>query len=431
MTVHEIEKKVVPSQGAIPQNIVRAEMPVYGGYVICREGKIVFIKGAIPGELVEIFVEEKKKDYSLATTRHIIEPSPYRRKPPCPVFGTCGGCQLQFMEYEKQVSVKEEILLDALKRIGEMDATLMPPMVGKEFGYRHRAQLKVSARGAIGFYREGTREVVDINQCPLMVDEINGFLGKVRGLNLKGVRELHVSSGDSMTLLIKGTVAEDTLQGLMETGISGIAFENGDSMGKDYVTLALNGLSYSVTPWSFFQSNWSLNREVVAEVIRQLTPMGQTRILDLYAGAGNFSLPLSRIAQEVVAVEENSAAVEDGKRNLVLNSIKNCTFVHGSVGKNLASKKKDAVTRLFEDAPFGCITIDPPRTGLPSDCVKKVMDTASERIVYVSCNPATLARDLKKMREHYEVESVRMVDLFPNTYHIEVLTFLRRKATHA
>src|SRR5512139_3399608 len=103
----ESEKTVAHSQGAIPQRIVRAEMPVYGGYVICRDGKIVFIRGAIPGELVEIFVEEKKKDYSLATVRHIIEPSSYRRKPPCPVFGTCGGCQLQFMEYEKQALVKE------------------------------------------------------------------------------------------------------------------------------------------------------------------------------------------------------------------------------------------------------------------------------------------------------------------------------------
>jgi len=307
----------------------------------------------------------------------------------------------------------------------------MPSMVGREFRYRHRAQLKVSPRGAIGFYKEGTREVVNIEECPLLVDEINAFLGKVRGLDLKGVRELHVSSGDTMTLLIKGDVAEDTLQGFMETGISGIAFENGESVGKDYITLDLNGLRYSVTPWSFFQSHWSLNKEIVAEVTGQLTPMGQTRVLDLYAGAGNFSLPLSHVVQEVVAVEENSAAVEDGKRNLVLNGIKNCTFVHGTVGKNLASKKKDAVTRLFEEAPYGCIIIDPPRTGLTTDCVKKVTDTGSERIVYISCNPATLARDLKRMRGRYNVESVRMVDFFPNTYHIEALTFLRRKESHS
>jgi len=428
---HDIEETTPSPESVIQERIARPELPVYGGYAICRDGKVVFIKGAIPGELVEIFVEEKKRDYSVATARRILEPSPYRRTPPCPVFGTCGGCQLQFMGYEKQVSVKEEILLDALRRIGEMDITLMPSMVGKEFRYRHRAQLKVSAHGAIGFYREGTREVVDIEECPLMVDEINGFLGKVRGLDLRGVRELHVSSGDSMSLLIKGTAAEDTLQGFMERGISGIAFENGDSMGKDYVTLDLNGLKYSVTPWSFFQSHWSLNREVVAEMIRELTSMGPTRILDLYAGAGNFALPLSRVAQEVVAVEENPAAVEDGKRNLILNGIKNCAFIHGTVGKNLRSRKKGSVARLFEEAPYGCIIIDPPRTGLPADCIKEVMDAGSERVVYVSCNPATLARDLKKMREHYEVESIRMVDFFPNTYHIEALTFLRRKVSHA
>jgi 23S rRNA (uracil1939-C5)-methyltransferase len=427
----ESEQTEVQSQGGSPRSIVRADIPVYGGYVICRDAKIVFIRGAIPGELVEVSIDERKRDYSLATVRHIIEPSPYRRQPPCPVFGTCGGCQLQFMEYEKQVAVKEEILLDALKRIGDMDITLMPSMAGKEFRYRHRAQLKVSPRGAIGFYREGTREVVDIEECPLMRDEINDFLRKVRTMDLKGVKELHVSSGDTMTLLIKGTVIDDTVQGLWETGISGIGFENGDSVGKDYVTLDLNGLRYSVTPWSFFQSHWSLNREVVAEVIRELTPMGQTRILDLYAGAGNFSLPLSLIAQEVVAVEENSSAVEDGRRNLMLNGIKNCTFVHGRMGKNLVTKKKDAVTKLFEDPPYGCVILDPPRTGLSPDCVRKVMDAGSERIVYVSCNPATLARDVKKMREHYDVESVRMVDFFPNTYHIETLMFLRRKASHA
>lgn len=431
MPPHEIQKTAEPSQGPASPRIVRAETPVYGGYVLCREGKIVFIRGAVPGELVEISIDEKKRDYSLATARHIIEPSPYRRKPPCPVFGICGGCQVQFMEYEKQVSVKEEILLDALKRIGEIDVALMPSMVGKEFGYRHRAQLKISSRGAVGFYREGTREVVNIEECPLMVEEMNGFLRKARALDLRGIKELHVSSGDTMTLLIKGTAAEETVQAFMETGVSGIAFENGDSVGKDYISLDLNGLSYSVTPWSFFQSHWTLNRAVVAEVVRQLTPMGETRILDLYAGAGNFSLPLSRIAQEVVAVEENSAAVEDGRRNLMLNGIKNCTFVHGIVGKNLMSKKKDAVARLFEDAPYGCIIIDPPRTGLPVDCVRKIMDAGSERIVYVSCNPATLARDIKKMREHYDVESVRMVDFFPNTYHIEALAFLRRKASHA
>ena len=427
----EVEKTAVPSRDAILQSIVRADIPVYGGYVICRDPKIVFIRGAIPGELVEISVDEKKRDYSLATARRIIEPSPYRRQPPCPVFGTCGGCQVQFMEYERQVSVKEEILLDALKRIGDLHITLMPSMVGKEFRYRHRAQLKVSPHGAIGFYREGTREVVNIEECPLMVDEINRFLRNVRALDLRGVKELHVSSGDTMTLLVKGTAVEDTVQGLLETGISGIAFENGDSVGKDYVTLDLNGLRYSVTPWSFFQSHWALNREVVAEVIRELTPMGQTRILDLYAGAGNFSLPLSRIAQEVVAVEENPSAVEDGRRNLVLNGIKNCIFVHGRVGKNLVNKKKDAVAKLFEDPPYGCVILDPPRTGLPADCVKKVMDACSERILYVSCNPATLARDVKKMREHYDVESARMVDFFPNTYHIETLMFLRRKASHA
>jgi 23S rRNA (uracil1939-C5)-methyltransferase len=409
-------------------HIIKAEIPVYGGYVMGRDGKVIFIRGAIPGELVDVLVEEKKRDYSIGSVRHIIEASPSRREPPCRIFGICGGCQLQFIEYTKQVSMKEEILLDAVKRIGGLTVTLMPSLTGEEFGYRHRGQFKVSRDGSIGFYREGTREVILVEECPVMVREINDVVRKLRKVDLKGVTELHIASGDTVALLVKGGPGDDdTSQAIFGSGVSGIAFENGDSMGKDYITLELGGLKYSVTPWSFFQSHWALNRAVVDAVKEGLFPLEDRRILDLYAGAGNFSLPLSSLAGEVVAVEENHFAVEDGRRNIMLNGIKNCTFMHLSVEKSLEGKKKQQVAKLFGETHFDIIVLDPPRAGLTSECLKKVMESGSERIVYLSCNPATLARDLRKMNEKYEVESMRMVDFFPNTYHIEALTFLKRK----
>lgn len=407
--------------------ILKAETPAYGGFVIARDGKVIFIRGAVPGELVEVVIEEKKRDYSTGSVRHILEASPSRREPPCRVFGICGGCQLQFMEYGRQVSVKEEILRDAMKRIGNLDVVLMPSLAGEEFGYRHRGQFKVSHDGVIGFYREGTRDVVPVDECPVMVREINDVVRKLSRVNLRGVKELHMVSGDTVAVLVKGTPDDDTVQVLFDSGVSGIAFENGDSLGKDYITLDLNGLKYSVTAWSFFQSHWSLNRAVVDAVKEGLSPLENRRVLDLYAGAGNFSLPLSLLTKEVTAVEENRYAVEDCRRNVVLNGIKNCNVVELPVEKSLEGKKKHLAAKLFGETHYDVIVIDPPRTGLTSEGLKRIVEAGSERIVYVSCNPPTLARDIRKMRDTYDVESMRMVDFFPNTYHIEALTFLKRR----
>ncbi len=406
--------------------IIKAEIPVYGGYVIGKDGKIVFIRGAIPGELVDVSVEEKKRDYVIASVKNIVEPSPFRRLPPCEIFGVCGGCQLQFVDYGRQVSLKEEILLDAMRRIGGVDITLAPSLIEREFGYRRRGQFKVSRSGDIGFFREGTREVIPVGECPVMGEEINGILPGLSAVNLKGVKEIHVTSGDTVVLLVKGDLSDESAHEIMSAGVSGIAFENGDSLGKDYVSLDLNGLKYSVTPWSFFQSHWSLNKRVVATLVAALGSLENKKVLDLYAGAGNFSLPLALLAKEVAALEENPYAIEDGRRNAALNGIKNCNFIHMSVERSLLGGKKQGA-RLFGETGYDIIILDPPRPGLTSDCVKKILETGSERIVYVSCDPATLARDIKKMRERYEIESLRMVDFFPNTYHIEALAFMKLK----
>ncbi len=415
-----------PDSPAAPL-VVTGEAPVYGGYVIVRGEKVIFVKGAVPGELVEVSIHEKKKDYLLASVRNILEPSPFRRTPPCPIFGICGGCQLQYIEYNKQITMKEEILLDALRRIGDVSVTLSPSLVGAEFGYRHRAQFKVSSGGEIGFYREGSREVVPVEKCPLMVDKINDVLREIKAMNLAGVREAHISAGDTVTVLIKGHLADDTAQRMLEAGVSGVALESGDSMGRDYVTLPFFDLKYSVTPWSFFQSNWALNRALVELVRERLATLEDKRVLDLYAGAGNFALPLALDAREVTAVEENQHAVEDGRRNVMMNGIKTCTFVHLPVEKCFETGKKNRASRLFGETHYDVIILDPPRTGLTSDFLRRIVEAGSERIVYVSCNPATLARDIKKMKEKYEVDSVHMADFFPNTYHIEAAVFLNKK----
>lgn len=402
--------------------MVRAETPVYGGYVLGRDGKVLFIKGAIPGEFVEVNIKETRKDYSIGEVIRVIEPSEFRREPPCPYFMNCGGCQLQHIQYEKQIAIKEEILRETLLRIGGIRVEGITSLTDNEFHYRHRVQFKVSRDGAIGFYKEGTREVIPVKRCMIVVEPINDFIERLRGIDLRGVKELQVISGDVLTLLLRGNVKDDTIQAILDLGVSGIAFENGDSIGRDYISLEYEGLRYTITPWGFFQSHWSLNKRLVRMIVERLSPLEGKKVLDLYSGAGNFSLPIAVVATEVVAVEENHYAIEDGKRNAMINGIKNCLFVQSSVEGIFKDRKKE---KLFKGKRYEITILDPPRPGLSSELCKRVIDLSSERIVYISCNPSTLARDLKKMKERYDIESLYMVDFFPNTYHIEAVVFLR------
>lgn len=399
--------------------VIKAQTPVYGGYVIARENGVIFINGAIPEEVVEISIVEKKRDYSIARVNSIVEPSPDRIEPPCPLFGLCGGCQFQFISYERQIKMKEEILLDSVSRIGGIEITLSPSLTDSNYFYRHRGQFKVSPDGLAGFYKESTREVVPVKECRLMRPEINAILKKL-GNVLAGVKEIHMSRGDSVNALIKFNHSAskekhftfDLENKLREIGLSGIAFENGESIGKDYITLDLNGIQYTVTPWSFFQSHWELNKKVVSFITDELKLSSETSVLDLYAGAGNFSLPVAKQGAQVIAVEENKRAVEDGQRNIRLNNIENCKFVVSSAEKYKISKKPDIVI------------LDPPRTGLNKAVIEKLMSSVPSRMAYISCNPATFSRDFKKLKEKYNIDSLRMIDFFPNTYHIESIAFL-------
>ncbi|GAB4390802.1 MAG: class I SAM-dependent RNA methyltransferase [Thermodesulfovibrionales bacterium] len=396
--------------------VLKAEAPVYGGYVISRNDGIVFIRGALPGEVVEVRVSEKKRDYSVATVTEIIEPSSFRTQPPCRHFGDCGGCHLQFAAYDKQVAMKSEVLSDCLRRIGGVEAELGPALTGGDFHYRRRAQFKVSKDGRVGFFREGTREVVPLDECPLMVAEINSVLPSL-GPAPRGIREIHVTNGqDGVLALLKGRDFDESIaERFIQMGFQGVAFEDALYGEKGFVRLDLLGLTYTVGPSSFFQSNWDLNVKVVALLKDGLGPLEGKRVLDLYAGAGNFSLPLASEAAEVVGVEENPQAVRDGQRNLLINKIKNFRFVSGK-----------AETAKLGGA-FDIVVLDPPRPGLTKEAMKRVLELASARVAYVSCNPATLARDLKKMAGSYRLDSIRMVDLFPHTYHIEAIALLTRK----
>jgi 23S rRNA (uracil1939-C5)-methyltransferase len=395
--------------------ILESLSPAYGGYSIARDEKIILIKGAIPGEVVDVEIQEKKRDYSVGLVVNVVEPSADRVEPPCPVFGECGGCQLQFIRYERQVAMKDEVLRDTLARLGKVETDLAAPLSGSDWHYRRKAQFKVSKTGEVGFFRESSRDVITFDECPLMNQDINVLLGRIKDkCSVGNLSDIHVAAGDTPVALLKGKGYDtDSFEDFVGVGLSGIAYNDSIAYGGAYTGFDLNGLRYTVSPWSFFQAHWELNKRVVEFLVERIGPLEGKHVLDLYAGAGNFSLPSAAHGAEVVAVEENAYAIEDGKRNLELNGIKNCRIVKSS------SEKYRINTR------FDVIILDPPRPGLTSEVIKKIMDNPSDTIVYVSCNPATLARDLKKLKEIYDLQSVHQIDFFPNTFHIESVSFLR------
>lgn len=402
---------------------LKAELPAYGAFSICRvEGKVAMIKGAIPGETVRVKIDEEKKDYYRASTIEVLDPSPDRETPACKFFGLCGGCNLQYITHQRQILIKDDVLRDCLKRLAKIEMPLESRLSGDNpWNYRYRGQFKIS-RGKTGFYREKTREVIDIDACPLMSGPINMALPGIKPLlSDLDSGEVHISCGDGVIALLKipehsgdsGKLAARFL----DEGFSGISVIAGDRpplfFGKPHITLDLCKLHYTVSSMSFFQSHWLLNQRVVALVKETLQPLKGKRVLDLYSGAGNFALPIAVDAEEVIAIEESHHAIEDGKRNLKTNNIKNCRFIHSAVEGLSAADYCDI------------LIADPPRLGLTSSVVNSVLTMKPERIVYISCNPTTLARDLKKLSASYDVESVRMIDFFPQTYHIESLTFLK------
>lgn len=406
--------------------VLTAGPPAYEGYTVARlDGKVIMLKGAIPGETVEAEILHEKRDYSVASAVRILEPSPERVEPPCRYFTVCGGCHLQYASYPMQVRLKEEALKSSLRRIGKLEPPLSAPLTGQPWNYRHRGKFRLSG-GRAGYFMESSNRLVDVDECPLMAPEINkAFISAGKILKDANIGELHIFHGDKTVAMIKSRPAgfghywKHICEMLLDGGFAGVRVDvegkKPQVYGSGKLTLGLDGLKYSVSAESFFQANWNMNRALVKLVMESLAPLEGKTVLDLCSGAGNFALPVARLARRVVAVEENRTSIRDGKENARINGIDNCEFVPSGVDGFEIRERFDAVI------------LDPPRAGVPETGVGKILAVSPSVIVYVSCNPSTLARDIGRLRKDYKVESVRLVDFFPQTYHIEALTVLTRR----
>ena len=431
------------------------------------DGFAWFIKDTVNGDLVEASVMKMKKSYGFARLVRIIEPSPDRTEPKCPVARPCGGCQLQNMSYEAQLRFKENKIRNNLQRIGGLTEIPMEPIIGMEepWRYRNKAQFPFgrdkSGKIITGFYAGRTHQIIECEDCLLGVKENEKILECIRS----HMEEHHIApydenahtglvrhvlirkgfrTGELMVCLVlngkvkKLTAAEELVEKLRKlypeamTSIScNVNTEKTNViMGKEIVNLYgpgfitdyIGNVKYQISPLSFYQVNPVQTERLYQTALEYAGLNGGEVVWDLYCGIGTISLFLAQKAKKVYGVEIVPQAIDDARENAKINGFENVEFFVGKAEEVLPQQYEK--NQVYADV----IVVDPPRKGCDEVCLSTIVKMAPKRVVYVSCDSATLARDVKYLGEHgYRVERVRGCDMFPNSGHIETVIALHRK----
>lgn len=417
--------------------IVTTGEMAYGPHAVARsDGKVLFVRGAAPDEEVEVAVREERPRYAYADVLAVRRASPARRAAPCPYLPRCGGCPWQHLDYDAQLRAKQRLVAEHLRRLGGLDvAVAMPLPSPRQLGYRRRIKLRV-ADGLIGFHAAASHDLVAIDHCLLAeppVDAAIAALGDlVRRLG-SAVRRLEVAAGGTGGRVVVAGEVEGTWIDADDTPcrewlaahaatIAGL-WLRGRAWRRGWGDVSVEAPAGAGPPLrlqvpSFTQVNDDANRLLIDCVVRWAAPRPGLRVLDLYAGAGNLSLPLRRGGAEVTAVEQDRDAAAAARVTAAAEP--------GAPLRVLAMAAEVAVRRLVESGErFDVVVLDPPRSGAAA-CLSWLPALQATRLVYVSCDPTTLARDLRALGAAYRVDAVQPIDFFPQTYHVETVVAATR-----
>jgi 23S rRNA (uracil1939-C5)-methyltransferase len=392
-----------------------------------RDGKAVMVPGSAPGDRLDVEVVSERRDYSLAKIREVLSASPDRRVAPCPYLPRCGGCDWQHLDYAAQVRFKGEVVARELGRaLGiELDPVGLVEPAPAEFGYRSRIRLRVGARGSLGFNSAGSNAIVEIDSCMVAETSIRMPLHLARSLG-KRVEEIEVVRDAAREIQVaylkKPPTAEDIRRARnvldSDRELAGIVLRSGAhraTVGDATIGIELEtGLSIEVDADLFSQVNRAQNRKLIASVMELAAIRDSSPVLDLFCGAGNFSLPAARRGARVTGVDADAEAIAAATRNAQRLQLPHAQFI---------AMKASATAEFLHRARYRpeVIIIDPPRTGAP-DLMEPMVKLHAPSIIYVSCDVTTLARDLRMLvAAGYKIVHVRGFDLFPNTHHVEIV----------
>jgi 23S rRNA (uracil1939-C5)-methyltransferase len=421
------------------------------------DGMVVLVRYVLPGEEVVVREVNRKKDFISATLQEVLTKSSDRINPPCPLYGRCGGCDLQHATYNAQTRLKKEVLTESLQRaagdiFSDADKIIQPALASsEEFGYRQRIRLQVDDEGQYGFFRTGSHILEPVSKCLLARDVLNTVLGQLQSnesfaglIKHCTAFELLFNPGSNDTVMLlhfkrkprpkDSILSTDLVNNMAELSIILMQVEGYglyDPLGQTFVsnppylsqTISLGNLEEDINlTWEaggFCQVNLAQNKNLINLVLDMVQNGPHNRVLDLYCGYGNFSLAVAHIAEEVIGIDGQNSAIRSGKRNAELNDIHNCHFEKKQVVKGI----KDLIDAK---QTFDTVILDPPRQGAV-DIVSMLPVLGAEQVIYISCNPATLARDLAILcSQGYALSYLVPVDMFPHTHHMESVALLKR-----
>jgi 23S rRNA (uracil1939-C5)-methyltransferase len=376
------------------------DMAFEGGAIARHDGQVVFAAYGIPGEEAVVEIERRSKDYLMGRVVEVLSSSPHRVEASCPYFGKCGGCQWQHIDYPFQAELKARIVGEQLRRIGKFEE---PPVAAtltaeERWHYRNHARFSTDRQGQLGFVSLVRRRFVRIDHCRIMHPWINSVLERLQG-KCAGLHQVAIRYG----VRTEQALIHPSLKEIDDSVPSGQAFYEEELLGK----------RFRVSGASFFQVN-TRQAEVLIDVVREKLALASNQLLlDAYTGVGTFAVLLAPYVKRVIAIEESPAAVADAVINQA--GIKNIVFYQGKVEQILPELRQ---------RPHAAI-LDPPRVGCHPDTIAAVLKRPPARLVYVSCDPATLARDLHALCQGgYRLQEVQPVDMFPQTFHIECVATL-------
>ncbi|HCR0847207.1 TPA: 23S rRNA (uracil(1939)-C(5))-methyltransferase RlmD [Klebsiella aerogenes] len=412
------------------------DLDPFGQGVARHQGKALFIPGLLPQEQAEVVLVEDKKQYARAQVKRRLNDSPQRVAPRCPHFGVCGGCQQQHASIELQQQSKRAALSRLMKR--DVDDII----AAEPWGYRRRARLSLNYQPKtqqlqMGFRKANSSEIIDVVQCPVLVPQLEALLPAVRECltSLQSQRQLGhvelVQADNGPLMVLRHTAAltaadKEKLERFSQThGLSLYLAPQSEILEHirgDEPWYTSDGLRLVFSPRDFIQVNDGVNQKMVRTALAWLDIQPQDRVLDLFCGMGNFTLPLAKAAASVVGVEGVPALVAKGRENAALNELQNVTFFH----ENL---EEDVTRQAWAKHGFDKILLDPARAGAPG-VMTHIIKLAPRRMVYVSCNPATLARDSEALLQAgYRIQRLAMLDMFPHTGHLESIVLFERELT--
>lgn len=412
------------------------DLDPFGQGVARHQGKALFVGGVLPQEQAEVVLVEDKKQYARAQVKRRLTDSPQRQAPRCPHFGVCGGCQQQHASIMLQQQSKRAALARLMKR--EVDEII----AGEPWGYRRRARLSLNYQPKtqqlqMGFRQASDKAIVEVVQCPVLVPQLEALLPAVReclsalsALRCLGHVEL-VLADNGPLMVLRHTAAlpaadREKLERFSQThGLSLYLAPQSEILEHihgEAPWYTSDGLRLVFSPRDFIQVNDGVNQQMVRTALAWLDLQPEDRVLDLFCGMGNFTLPLATRAAHVVGVEGVPALVEKGRENAALNGLSNVTFFH----ENL---EEDVTRQAWAKHGFDKVLLDPARAGAPG-VMPHIIKLAPRRVVYVSCNPATLARDSETLLQAgYQIQRLAMLDMFPHTGHLESMVLFERRLT--